>query len=253
MEYINITKINDDYEGESLLIPVLPFCRTEQKLFELFISRIDFDLVKGDKSYLIDLPRKRIPIDYLSVQQALTFSASLVEKPITFLDLNRPKRPFITLLLFKEITYQKGDLEFIINAKMSKYMKELKPKYTGYNVETLLSFKSMYSSQLYKILRIHECQKKKQFHYEIDDLRKLLAIKEDIVPRFGAFNARILKPVFDEITSHSTHPIDFEYSTNAKFDHSITNRYVQYIYFRIRTKTKYDLTPIPKEINEEDE
>lgn len=243
MTYLNVTNINLERQGRKLLIPVLPYGRTEQKLFEIFVSTIDFALVKGHESFMVRLPKDRIPIDHLSPSQVLTMTALMAEKPITLMDLNCPKYPPIKALFFTNVFYRKKHFEFITHRKFAKFLKELKPKYKGYDLDTLLSFKSSYSTPLYKILRTQESQKRTVFNYSIEDLRRLLAVDLTDYPDFSNFHTRVLKPIFSEITNHPTHPIDFEYSTNAQFDNSVTNRYVTNIYFRINTKTQHHLIP----------
>jgi hypothetical protein len=241
MTYLSVTNINLKREGRKLLIPVLPYSRTQQKLFEIFVSTIDFALVKGHGSIMIRLPKARIPIDHLSPSQVLAMTALMAEKPITLMDMNCPKYPPIKALFFTNVFNRKNHFEFITHWKCAKLIQELRPKYEGYELDTLLSFESSYSTPLYKILRIQESQKRTVFNYSIEDLSRLLAVDLADYSDYGSYQTRVLKPIFSEITEHPTHPIDFEYSTNALFDNSINNIYVTNVYFRINMKTRHHL------------
>ena len=153
----------------------------------------------------------------------------MMEKSITFLDFNRPEIEYEHLTIFSRITYQNGFLEFETNHAIGKYLKDFQKQYARYNLEKIQSFKYVYSSTLYRILRMHIGQKRLSFSYTIAELKKLLQVDEHKYINFYDFNVNVLSKAHQEITQLDVDNIQFDYNTGNK------QRGVEKIYFTIHT------------------
>lgn len=221
----------DNYISNKFVVSTIPYKRIEQKLFELFVNQIDYEALSNaddNTSIIITIPRSEI-VKYLTIQQSLSVTKSMMEKSITFLDFNRPEIEYEHLTIFSRISYQNGFLEFETNHAIGKYLKDFKKQYARYNLEKIQSFKYVYSSTLYRILRMHIGQKRLTFAYTIAELKKLLQVDEKKYTNFYDFNINVLSKAHKEITELNIDNIQFEYNTGNK------QRGVEKIYFTIHT------------------
>jgi hypothetical protein len=221
----------DNYISNKFVVSTIPYKRIEQKLFELFVNQIDYEaLAKADDntSIIITIPRSEI-VKYVTIQQSLSVTKSMMEKSITFLDFNRPEIEYEHLTIFSRITYQNGFLEFETNHAIGKYLKDFQKQYARYNLERIQSFKYVYSSTLYRILRMHIGQKRLSFSYTIPELKKLLQVDEHKYLNFYDFNINVLSKAHKEITGLNLDNIQFDYNTGHK------QRGIEKIYFTIHT------------------
>jgi hypothetical protein len=221
----------DNYISNKFVVSTIPYKRIEQKLFELFVNQIDYEALSNaddNTSIIITIPRSEI-VKYLTIQQSLSVTKSMMEKSITFLDFNRPEIEYEHLTIFSRISYQNGFLEFETNHAIGKYLKDFKKQYARYNLEKIQSFKYVYSSTLYRILRMHIGQKRLTFAYTISELKKLLQVDEKKYTNFYDFNINVLSKAHKEITQLNIDNIQFDYNTGNK------QRGVEKIYFTIHT------------------
>ena len=221
----------DNYISNKFVVSTIPYKRIEQKLFELFVNQIDYEaLAKADDntSIIITIPRSEI-VKYVTIQQSLSVTKSMMEKSITFLDFNRPEIEYEHLTIFSRISYQSGFFEFETNHAIGKYLKDFQKQYARYNLEKIQSFKYVYSSTLYRILRMHIGQKRLSFSYTIPELKKLLQVDEHKYTNFYDFNINVLSKAHKEITELNLDNIQFDYNTGHK------QRGIEKIYFTIHT------------------
>lgn len=221
----------DNYLSNKFIVSSIPYKRVEQKLFELFVNQIDYEaLAKVDDhtSIIISIPRSEI-IKYVTIQQSLAVTKSMMEKSITFLDFNRPEIEYEHISIFSRISYQNGVLEFETNHAIGKYLKDFKNQYARYNLEKIQSFKYVYSSTMYRILKMHIGQRRYTFSYTVNELKKLLQVDENKYSNFYDFNVNVLQKAHREITQMSIDNIQFEYNTGEK------QRGIEAIYFKITT------------------
>lgn len=221
----------DNYISNKFVVSTIPYKRIEQKLFELFVNQIDYEALANaddNTSIIITIPRSEI-VKYLTIQQSVSVTKSMMEKSITFLDFNRPEIEYEHLTIFSRISYQNGFLEFETNHAIGKYLKDFQKQYARYNLEKIQSFKYVYSSTLYRILRMHIGQKRLSFSYTIAELKKLLQVDEKKYTNFYDFNVNVLSKAHQEITQLDIDNIQFDYNTGNK------QRGVEKIYFTIHT------------------
>jgi len=91
------------------------------------------------------------------------------------------------------------------NIKMEKYILNLKNNFTTYELSTILSFDSVYTTRIYEILKVKYDQYRRYknddnilFETNLDEFKKFLGI-ENKYPRFFDFNKRVLEPVQKEL------------------------------------------------------
>ena len=221
----------DNYISNKFIVSTIPYKRVEQKLFELFVNQIDYEAlanVDDNTSIIITIPRSEI-VKYVTIQQSLGVTKSMMEKSITFLDFNRPEIEYEHLSIFSRIAYQNGFLEFETNHAIGKYLKDFKTQYARYNLEKIQSFKYVYSSTMYRILKMHMGQRRLEFSYTIIELKKLLQVDESKYLNYYDFNINVLLKAHREITQLNMDNIQFEYNTG------IRQRGIETIYFKIHT------------------
>ena len=221
----------DNYISNKFVVSTIPYKRIEQKLFELFVNQIDYEALASaddNTSIIIAIPRSEI-VKYLTIQQSMSVTKSMMEKSITFLDFNRPEIEYEHLTIFSRISYHNGFLEFETNHAIGKYLKDFQKQYARYNLEKIQSFKYVYSSTLYRILRMHIGQKRLSFSYTIPELKKLLQVDENKYINFYDFNINVLSKAHKEITELNLDNIQFDYNTGHK------QRGIEKIYFTIHT------------------
>ncbi|WP_026993773.1 replication initiation protein [Flectobacillus major] len=221
----------DNYLSNKFIVSSIPYKRVEQKLFELFVNQIDYEAlanVDDNTSIIVSIPRSEI-VKYVTIQQSLAVTKSMMEKSITFLDFNRPEIEYEHLSIFSRISYQDGVLEFETNHAIGKYLKDFQKQYARYNLEKIQSFKYVYSSTMYRILKMHMGQKRFTFSYTVNELKKLLQVDENKYVNFYDFNVNVLVKAHREITQMSVDNIQFEYNTGVR------QRGIETIYFKIDT------------------
>ena len=75
---------------------------------------------------------------------------------MTFYDLSKANVEYEHVPLFSSISFNKnnsGYLEFRSNAQLSPYLASLGTQYTRYDFKTILEFKSIYSTLMYKLIK----------------------------------------------------------------------------------------------------
>jgi plasmid replication initiation protein len=77
---------------------------------------------------------------------------------MTFFDMSKSHIEFKHVPLFSSISFNEdnsGFLEFRSNAQLSPYLASLGTQYTRYDFKTILAFRSIYSTIMYKIVKLH--------------------------------------------------------------------------------------------------
>jgi plasmid replication initiation protein len=193
----------DNYLPNKLVISNTEFTRVEQRLFEYFVNQIDHNSININHGLLVKIPIIELK-EFITTRQILAVTKSMAQKVMTFFDLSKPHIEFEHIPLFSSISYNKensGYLEFRSNAQLSPYLANLGTQYTRYNFKTILRFKSIYATLMYKLLKLHLGQNRATFIYSIEELRKLLQIDSEKYPNLKDFKRRVLEPVREELKS----------------------------------------------------
>ncbi len=224
-----IEKRVHNYLPNNLVVSHARYSRIEQKIFEFFINQIDFDKSK-DMSTTTGLIIK-IPLRYISKHikyaDLKTYSATLGSKPITIEEISKTskKEKFIHIFPFIKIEYNpdKGFLEFYTNPQISPFLFYLEKQYAKYKLESVLSFKSVYTTPMYRLLRMHIGQNRSVFIYSIDELRKILGVDTEKYTNFKDFKKYVIEPAKRELAESSYEPIHFDYESTDKKLRNITH------------------------------
>lgn len=215
----------DNYLPNKLVVSNTQFSRVEQRLFEYFVNQIDHDAIDVNHGMLIRIPLDKLK-DFITPRQILAVTRSMAQKVMTFFDLSKPNLEFKHIPMFSSISYNEnnnGHLEFKSNSQLSPYLANLGTTYTRYDFKTILEFKSIYSTLMYKLIRLHLGQNRTTFIYSIEELRKLLQVDKDKYTNLNDFKKRVLEPVKVELKNISGIPINFDYENCGNKQRNVTH------------------------------
>jgi hypothetical protein len=232
IEHPFIENRKDNYLPNQIVVSKVEFNRIEQKLFDLFVNQIDWNIVSKDRGLLVKIPMSHIK-QFMTKQQALLAAMQMIKKSITLVDINHPEIDFKTTSIFMDIESHKKNGEFLqikTNPSFSPYLLTLGNQYTRYDFKTALSFKSMYATPMYRLLKLHIGQNRFSFTYSIKELRKILNVKDNIYLDLANFKKYVLEPVRLELSKQEftlstplRTPIQFEYEHSANKQRNVTH------------------------------
>jgi plasmid replication initiation protein len=215
----------DNYLPNKLVVSNTQFSRVEQRLFEYFVNQIDHDAIDVNHGMLIRIPLDKLK-DFITPRQIMAVTRSMAQKVMTFFDLSKPNLEFKHIPMFSSISYNEdnnGHLEFKSNSQLSPYLANLGTTYTRYDFKTILEFKSIYSTLMYKLIRLHLGQNRTTFIYSIEELRRLLQVDKDKYTNLNDFKKRVLEPVKVELKNIAGVPIDFYYENCGNKQRNVTH------------------------------
>jgi plasmid replication initiation protein len=215
----------DNYLPNKLVVSNTQFTRVEQRLFEYFVNQIDHGSIDINHGMLVRIPLDKVK-EFITPRQILAVTRSMAQKVMTFFDLSKPNLEFKHIPMFSSISYNEdnnGHLEFKSNAQLSPYLANLGTQYTRYDFKTILQFKSIYSTLMYKLIRLHLGQNRTTFIYSIEELRKLLQVDKDKYNNLNDFKKRVLEPVKVELKQINGIPIHFDYENCGNKQRNVTH------------------------------
>jgi plasmid replication initiation protein len=215
----------DNYLPNKLVVSNTQLTRVEQRLFEFFINQIDYGTIDVNHGLLVRIPLSKIK-EFITPRQIIAVTRGMAQKVMTFFDLSKPNLEFKHVPMFSSISYNEdnnGYLEFRSNAQLSPYLANLGTQYTRYDFKTILEFKSIYSTLMYKLIRLHLGQNRNTFSYSIEELRRLLQVDKNKYTNLNDFKKRVLEPVREELKHINGIPINFEYENVGSKQRNITH------------------------------
>jgi plasmid replication initiation protein len=215
----------DNYLPNKLVVTNTQFTRVEQRLFEFFVNQIDHTKINEKHGLKVRIPISEIK-EFITTRQVLSVTNSMARKVLTIFNLSGSHLEFQHIPLFSNIRYNKdnnGFLEFWSNSELSPYLANLGSQYTRYDFKTILNFKSIYSTLMYKLLRLHLGQNRKKFIYSIDELRQLLQVDPQKYKNLNDFKKNVLEPVKEELRNSKGFPITFEYEHYGNKQRNVTH------------------------------
>lgn len=111
-----------------------------------------------------------------------------------------------------EIDSNSGTITIAFHYTVSRYLFDLRERYTQYSLYNILCLSHKYSIRLYELLT--SMRYKEHFEISIDELRKRLDAES--YTRFNNFNQRILKPCIDEINDYTDLAVEYSYKKSGK-------------------------------------
>lgn len=215
----------DNYLPNRMVISNTQFSRVEQRLFEYFINQIDHNSINIKHGISVKIPITKIR-ETVKVEQVLAVTRSMAQKVMTFFDMSKSHIEFKHVPLFSSISFNEdnsGYLEFRSNAQLSPYLASLGTQYTRYDFKTILAFRSIYSTIMYKIVKLHLGQNRTKFIYSIDELRRLFQVEEKKYTNLNDFKKYVLEPARKELASTEKFPIVVEYEHLGNKQRNVTH------------------------------
>lgn len=99
-----------------------------------------------------------------------------------------------------------GSVELIFDPKLIKYFTGLTERYTYLEIQTLLTFSSIYSIRIFNLLKQHKTRTKT---FNIEKLKEMLLIT-DKYKNFSDFKRYVIEPAIKDINEHSTMKVSYE-------------------------------------------
>jgi len=135
---------------------------------------------------------------------------------------------FMNWLSSAEYIHGSGYVELCFDKKLKPYLLQLKGYFTQYELESIVSFKSVHSMRIYELLKMEQfkAEKNGQFKRDFDysDLRNLIGLEETEYALFADFRRFVVEIAVREINSASNLFI-------SQVDYPKTGRKVSHIVF----------------------
>lgn len=186
----------------------------QQKIIFILIS-----LVREDRDIY------KLPITYL--KQVLNLKGESIYRDLDRL-IEGIKEPFkikkkdsyLWVYWVSSIEYfqKKGEIEFEISDKLKPYIIGLNEKYTIFQIETIMKFKSKYSIRLYELLL--QYKKIATRFFTIKRLKEILELT-GIYKRYHDFKKRVILPTQREMEEYADIKFEFEEVKKNKKVHAI--------------------------------
>lgn len=129
-----------------------------------------------------------------------------------------------------EIDHRKGVIDIKLDKDLKPYLLQLKTFFTKYNYLYVMTMKSQYSIRLYELLKSYE--NIQGIIYEVTELRKLLNLTDDVLPRWVDFKRFVIEQAVKEINQFT--------DIKIKYDPIKRGRSVFEVAFHIKTKSDTD-------------
>jgi len=126
------------------------------------------------------------------------------------------------------IDHKKDIIDIKLDKELKPHLLQLKHFFTKYNYLYVMTMKSQYSIRLYEILKSYE--NVQGIIYEVDELRKVLNLADDTLPRWVDFKRFVIEQAIKEINKLTD--ITITYDTIKK------GRSVFEVVFNIKSKSE---------------
>lgn len=127
-----------------------------------------------------------------------------------------------------KIDRRNGVIDIKLDQDLKPYLLQLKTFFTKYNYLYVMTMKSQYSIRLYEVLKSYE--NIKGIVYEVGELRKLLNLADDVMPRWFDFRRFVIDQAIKEINEFTD--ISIKYDTIKK------GRSIFEVVFHVKTKSE---------------
>lgn len=192
------------------------FSLQEQRLFILLVSKLN---PKNQKDITFRLPTiefaKALDIDEKdAVRDLKRITKNLMKRVIEIYNKDENSQTFVHIVSFAKYWLGKGYADIKISDEITPYLFQLKERFTTYKLTQVTRLSSIYAIRIYEILKKHEKIGSRKIF--IDDLRKLLAIKDTQYKKFNDFSKRILDIAKKEINTKTDLEIDYKLIKNGR-------------------------------------
>ena len=137
---------------------------------------------------------------------------------------------FLQINLFSSVKYisGRGIIRIGLDDEIKPFLFDLKNNFTTFELETAISFRSVYSKRIYEGLNQFKNSENQEWYISVEELRKRLNVEEKF-KKWSDFKRRVLDMAYKEIN---------EYDGDIKFEieYKKTSRKITYLIFHIDYK-----------------
>lgn len=195
------------------------FSLQEQRLFILLVSKLNpenpeditFRLPVVEFAKALGIPEKD------AIRDLKRITKDLMKRVIEMKKQNSDggrSTAYLHIVSYAEYWHGKGYADIKISQEIAPYLFQLKERFTAYKLTQITRLSSIYAIRIYEILKKHEkIGSRKLF---IDELRKILAIKDTQYKRFNDFSKGVLEIAKKEINTKTDLKIDYKLIKNGR-------------------------------------
>lgn len=211
------------FQSNIITLSYQEFSLLERKVWLYCINQIERDPIVNNLNQVFEIPVKELNCNYSRLQGLCdTITSKKIYSP--------DKEGFGILVPFPEARYYKRKGVAYISLTMLStvipYFIDLKNKYTKFNLDIVLSLKTVYSQRIFEIVMMHtNGHRKNAFEYQIHDLQQTLGCNYD---NYADFKRRVLDPAKQEIKEKTGYEI--EYYETGKLGRKVSE--IQFMIFR---------------------
>ena len=138
----------------------------------------------------------------------------LLERVLIIKNPQEKKELQIGWLASAEYFEGEGFVELEFSPKLKPYLLALKECFTQYQLKNVIALKRSYSIRIYELLKQYE--KIGERYFEVDQLKRILGIKDDQYKLYGDFKRKIIKPAEKELKSKTDIYFNFKEKKNTR-------------------------------------
>ena len=228
------------FQSNSITLSYQEFSLLERKVWLFCINQVDRQAPIGDTylNQVIEIPVRELNCNYGRLQQLCD---TITSKKIHSID----KNGFGIIVPFPEAKYiKKRGVAFISLTMLSNvvpFFVDLKNAYTRFNLDIMLSMKSVYTQRIFEIIMMEtNGPKKNVFNYNLEVLQQILGCSYD---NYADLKRRVLEPAKQELEEKAGYVIEYFEVTKA-------GRKVVEVQFMIFPQSKIDVGQIQHDIYE---
>ncbi|GAB4477523.1 MAG: hypothetical protein OHK0057_27320 [Thermoflexibacter sp.] len=107
-----------------------------------------------------------------------------------------------------------GDIKFAFEPQLEPFLFEVKKNFTQYSLQYIVHLRSGYSIRIYELLKQYANLKQRKF--DLDTLRSMLGIEEDLYPRYFDFKKRVIDPAKEDLAENTDITFEFDELKSGK-------------------------------------
>ena len=226
------------FQSNVITLSYQEFSLLERKVWLYCINQIERDPIVNNLNQVFEIPVKELNCNYARLQ---SLCDTITSKKI----YSAEKDGFGIIVPFPEAKYYKRKGVAYVSLTMLStvipYFIDLKNKYTKFNLDIVLSLKTVYSQRIFEIVMMHtNGQRKNAFEYQLEELQQILGCHYD---NYADFKRRVMEPAKQEIKEKTGYEIEY-------FETGKLGRKVSEIQFMIFRNGKLNVDKIKDEIYE---
>lgn len=192
------------------------FSLQEQRLFIFLVSKLNpenpeditFRLPVVEFAKALGIPEKD------AIRDLKRITKDFMKRVIEIYNKDENSQTLVHIVSFAKYWLGKGYADIKISDEIAPYLFQLKERFTTYKLTQITRLSSIYAIRIYEILKKHEkIGSRKLF---IDELRKILAIKDNQYKRFNDFSKGVLEIAKKEINVKTDLEIDYKLIKNGR-------------------------------------